>query len=136
VIFNLLLLVLFLGDDLIVGFMGEYHRRREQSETPFEAALLVCGRKGKYQLSQEVTDMLRGLKGAPVMTVGLSTHDAMTAIHNYTPKLNIHDTNRVNVAVDHYEPYIDFDELIRRTQASNSNFNEPGSISMEELRTL
>jgi BioD-like phosphotransacetylase family protein len=123
-------------DDLIVGFMGEYHRRREQSETPFEAALLVCGRKGKYQLSQEVTDMLRGLKGAPVMTVGLSTHDAMTAIHNYTPKLNIHDTNRVNVAVDHYEPYIDFDELIRRTQASNSNFNEPGSISMEELRTL
>jgi BioD-like phosphotransacetylase family protein len=86
-------------DDLIVGFMGEFQRRREKSEKPFEAALLICGRKGKYQLSTEVTDMLSSLKGAPVMVVGLSTHDAMSKIHKYTPKLNIHDKNRVGVAV-------------------------------------
>ncbi len=56
-------------DDLIVGFMGEFQRRREKNEKPFEAALLICGRKGKYQLSAEVTDMLNGLHGAPVMYV-------------------------------------------------------------------
>jgi hypothetical protein len=60
----------------------------------------------------------------------------MKMIHNYTPKLNIHDTNRVGVAVDHYEPYIDFEELLRRTTSSNSSFNEPGSPTFEELKRL
>jgi BioD-like phosphotransacetylase family protein len=53
-----------------------------------------------------------------MMVVGLSTHDAMTKISNYTPKLNIDDTNRVSVAVKHYEQYIDFDELLKRTRTS------------------
>lgn len=96
--------------------MGEYQRRRASSGEPFEAALIVCGRKGKYQLSAEVSDMLSTLEGAPVMVVKLSTHDVMKTIHNYTPKLNIHDTTRVKMAVDHYEPYIDFDALLQRTQ--------------------
>jgi hypothetical protein len=60
----------------------------------------------------------------------------MRKIHNYTPKLNIHDTNHVSVAVDHYEPYIDFDELLRRTTRGNSSFNEPGTIAFEELTHL
>ena len=77
--------------------------------------------------------MLNGLVDAPVMLVGLSTYDAMSRIHNYTPKLNIDDTNRVAAAIDHYEQYIDFDELTRRTQAGNSSFNDPGSISLDEL---
>jgi len=81
--------------------------------------------------------MLEGsTAGAPVMVVGMSTHDVMTKIHNFTPKLNIHDTNRVVVAAEHYEPHIDFDELMRRTQSGNSSFNEPGSIPLEELQRL
>jgi hypothetical protein len=110
-----------------------FQRRRETGEDPFEAALIVCGRKDKYQLSPEVTDMLHSLQGAPVMMVGFSTHDAMSKIHRYTPKLNIHDKNRVGVAVEHYEPYIDFEELLRRTTSGNSSFNEPGSISLDDL---
>lgn len=54
-------------------------------------------------------------------------------IHNFTPKLNIHDKHRVGVAINHYEPYIDFDELLRRTQATNNSFNEPGSIPFDAL---
>ena len=123
-------------DDLIVGFLGEYQRRLEMDGEPLEAALIICGRKDKYQLSEEVADMLTGLKAAPVMVVEKSTHDAMAKIHSFTPKLNIHDTNRVAVAVDHYEPYIDFDELIRRTTAGNTSFNDPGTIGLEELRRL
>ena len=89
-------------DDLIVGFLGEYQRRRDnKAEAPFEAALIVCGRKGKYQLSQEVESMLNnGTVSAPVMSVGYSTHDAMSMIHKFTPKLNIDDTNRVMVATE------------------------------------
>lgn len=105
-------------------------------DNPFQAALVICGRRGRYQLSPEVADMLTTSSGPPVMVVGLSTHDAMTKIHNFTPKLNIHDTSRVITAADHYEPYIDFDELMRRTQSSNSSFNEPGSISLDDLRRL
>ena len=123
-------------DDLIVGFLGECQRRRDKCTEPFEAALIVCGRKEKYQLSQEVADMLTGLDGAPVMVVDLSTYDAMSKIQKFTPKLNIHDTNRVSVAVDHYEPYIDFDELMRRTQSNNTSFNEPGGVSLADLRRL
>jgi dethiobiotin synthetase len=89
-------------DDLIVGFLGEYQRRRDnKTEAPFEAALVVCGRKGKYQLSHEVEGMLNnGTVSAPVMCVGYSTHDAMSMIHRFTPKLNIDDTNRVAVATE------------------------------------
>jgi hypothetical protein len=80
-----------------------------------------------------VSDMLNSLHDAPVMVVGYSTYDTMSRIHDYTPKLNIHDTSRVEAAIDHYEPYIDFDELTRRTQAGNSSFNDPGSISLYDL---
>lgn len=120
-------------DDLIVGFLGEFQRVRKASENKFEAALIICGRKGKYQLSTEVTDMLKAVQGAPVMVVDYATYDALNMIHGFTPKLNIHDTERVRVAVEHYEPYIDFDELIRRTQSGNSSFNEPGSPSFSSL---
>ena len=123
-------------DDLIVGFMGEHQRRMAMGDTSFESALLICGRRDKYQLSKEVADMLANLKGAPVMVVETTTHEATSKIGKYTPKLNIQDTNRVGVAIDHYEPYIDFDELLRRTQSSNSSFNEPGKIPFDELNRV
>lgn len=123
-------------DDLIVGFLGEYQRKRQKDEPPFEAALVICGRKKKYNLSKEVKSMLECVKGAPIMSVGLTTSQATQLIHNFTPKLNIHDTNRVGVAVDHYEKYIDFEELLRRTTSSNSSFNEPGYPKLEDLKRL
>jgi len=124
-------------DDLILGFMGECQRRRNETEKPFEAALIICGRKGKYQISPHIIDMIAGNeKTQPMMFVDTSTHQTMTKINNFTPKLNFEDTNRVNVAVNHYEPYIDFEELLRRTTSSNSSFNDPGSISFEQLKKL
>jgi dethiobiotin synthetase len=52
-------------DDLILGFMAEYQRRKAKGET-FEASLIVCGRKEKYQMIPEIRDMIVGLDGAPV----------------------------------------------------------------------
>jgi len=99
-------------DDIILGFMAEYQRNRREGERPFEAALLVCGRKDKYQIAEEVLDMFHGLNDAPIMVAPYNTHTAMAMIHDYTPKLNIDDKNRVRKAVEHYEPYIDFDRLL------------------------
>ncbi|KAI2512338.1 hypothetical protein MHU86_2000 [Fragilaria crotonensis] len=123
-------------DDLILGFLGAYQSSRKEGEKQFEAALIICGREGKYELCPEIRDIMEGNEGAPMMLVGLSTHQAMTKINNFTPKLNFNDANRVSVAVDHYEPYIDFDELLRRTTSDNSSFNDPSSISLDELRLL
>eukprot|EP00565_Helicotheca_tamesis_P004910 CAMPEP_0185739458 /NCGR_PEP_ID=MMETSP1171-20130828/35497_1 /TAXON_ID=374046 /ORGANISM="Helicotheca tamensis, Strain CCMP826" /LENGTH=450 /DNA_ID=CAMNT_0028411039 /DNA_START=118 /DNA_END=1470 /DNA_ORIENTATION=+ len=121
-------------DDIILGFMAEYQRRKKSmgAEPPLEAALIVCGRKDKYEVSDEVIDMIMGLDGAPVMIVEYSTHEAMQKIHDYTPKLNIDDKNRVMTAVEHYEPYIDFDELLRRTTSDDSSFNDRDSGRFEE----
>jgi hypothetical protein len=71
-------------DDLILGFLGAYQRHRKEGEKPFEAALIICGREGKYELCPEIRDILYGVEGAPMMLVGLSTHQAMTAINNFT----------------------------------------------------
>jgi BioD-like phosphotransacetylase family protein len=43
--------------------------------------------------------MVEGLKGAPMMLVELSTHQVMSRIATFTPKLNFEDTNRVSVAI-------------------------------------
>jgi len=101
-------------DDIILGFMAEFQRNRRMEERQFEAALLICGRRDKYEMADEVREMFEGLDGAPVMVVGYSTHEAMQMIHDFTPKLNIDDKNRVMKAVEHYEPYIDFDQLLQR----------------------
>ena len=45
--------------------MSEYQRRKAKGEA-FEAALVVCGRKEKYEMIPEVKDMVLGLDGAPV----------------------------------------------------------------------
>ncbi|CAJ1948001.1 unnamed protein product [Cylindrotheca closterium] len=125
-------------DDLIVGFLGEFQRAKTstKSDRKFEAALIVCGREGKYSYSKEVMEMIDGHPECPIMAVQKTTHEALKEIHNFTPKLNIDDTNRVQVAVNHYEPYIDFEELMRRTTSSNSSFNEPGAPSLEEIMRL
>lgn len=105
-------------DDLILAFLGEFQRRQKRpSEPPFEAALLVCG-SNTYELSEEVEAMIRDNDGdgPSIMMVEGTTHAAMTKIHNFTPKLNIDDTGRVGVAIDHYEPYIDFDQLLEQTR--------------------
>jgi len=122
-------------NDIILGFLGEYQRRRLR-EDGFESALVICGREGKYSLNSGVKDMMEGLDDVPVLYAHYSCHEALEKIHAFTPKLNIDDTSRVRSAVDHYEPYIDFEELLRRTSARNSSFDDPTSevkVSVEKM---
>lgn len=87
-------------DDLILGFLGEYQRRKSRStksnEPPFEAALIVCGRNDTCELSKEVADMIQDDDDGPsIMVVKGTTHEVMTKINKFTPKLNIEDRKSV-----------------------------------------
>lgn len=111
-------------DDIILGFLGEY-RRRKRRNISFESALVVCtgcddglGNPNKVVLSQEVVEMITdsGSSGPPVLVAaGKAPADAAKMIRTMTPKFNENDERRVSRAVSHYEPYIDFDLLLERT---------------------
>lgn len=102
-------------DDIILGFFAEFHRRKMMDE-PFEAALVVCGQRGKYSLDKVLLDMVMAQdKDVPVMVCPYTTDQAMDMIHLMTPKLNISDEERVNAATEHYEKHIDYDLLLSRT---------------------
>ena len=103
-------------EDIVLGFLLEYQRRKRVGGTPFEAALIICGRKEQYQITRELRDMIEADdEDVPILLSPLTTHHTMEAIHSFTPKLNVHDKGRVLAAVDHYEQYIDFDLLLSRT---------------------
>mmetsp|Transcript_10430 Transcript_10430/g.13224 ORF Transcript_10430/g.13224 Transcript_10430/m.13224 type:complete len:457 (-) Transcript_10430:150-1520(-) len=108
-------------DDIILGFLGEYQRRKRNG-TPSEAALIICGRTKKYNLSKELRDIIGLDEDIPVLLSPYTTHHTMEMIHSDTPKLNIDDTSRVDAAVNHYEKYIDYDMLL--SQTGNALYSE------------
>jgi hypothetical protein len=73
--------------------------------------LIVVIGAGDHPLSDYVLDILRR-GSSPVLSTRVSTDDAMSALYGYTPKLHIDDCHRVDMTVEHYEPYIDFDTLL------------------------
>jgi len=111
-------------NDIILGFLAEYSRKMAEGRD-FEGALVLCGRKPRYDIFPETKDMIKSLN-APVIHAELSTYKAMQEIQMFTPKLNIDDVSRVSRAVEHYEPYINFDLLLQRTCAdSATSFDLP-----------
>lgn len=110
---------------------------------PFEAALLICGNREKYPLSDEVrniiaavTEMDTSHEAPPVLLVNETTHRAMELLHKFTPKFNIEDKRRVEACIEHYEKYIDFDTLLRRTQDAPYECNETDGISFDQVRKI
>ena len=49
-----------------VGGRGDSSRQCAKEKGSFEAALIICGRGGKYEMSNEVKEMVLGLDCAPV----------------------------------------------------------------------
>lgn len=99
--------------DIILGFLMEY-RRTQALGKQWEAALVVCG-ADEYPLQENVLDMYLRLDAPPMLVCQDGTKLTMERIIHYTPKHNNQDKNRLEIAVDHYEPYIDFDLLLERT---------------------
>ena len=57
-----------------------------------------------------------------LMTPQLTRH-VMAGIYSFTPKLNMEDGHRVEMTVNHYQPYIDFDLLL-----DEAGSNEAGVV--------
>lgn len=106
-------------NDILLGFLMESQQRGKT----WEAAMVVTG-CGEYPISRQVMEIVTSMAAdaPPVLMVPTATHQVMEAIHSYTPKLNFEDAGRVGVAVEHYEPYINFDLLL----------SEPDGASMTE----
>lgn len=49
---------------------------------------------------------------APVMLAHMGTIEASSEISNFTAKMHIGDYERVDAAVSHYEPHINFEALL------------------------
>ena len=117
-------------EDIVLGFLAEYQRRTCRNE-PFEAALIICGRPDRFSLDPQVLDMIEQTKNAPpILRSPYTPREAMEMIHNYTPKLNMADSDRVSTTVNHYEPYIDFDLLLERTGNTPSENNVKSAAAM------
>jgi dethiobiotin synthetase len=81
----------------------------------WETAMVVTG-CDEYPISAQVLEIITNLPecAPPVLLTGPPTDVVMAGIYNHTPKLNTEDNNRVDIAVRHYEPHIDFDLLLSR----------------------
>lgn len=101
-------------NDILLGFLMDHPLRDDANES----SLIVTG-TDEYPLSSQVMDIIQGMNESdsapPVLLAPYPTNIVMDMIHSYTPKLNFEDASRAQTAVNHYEPYIDFDLLLKRT---------------------
>jgi hypothetical protein len=89
-----------------------------EKQSKGESALIVTG-MAEHPLSDQVMDIIYAMRDSPttpaILMVSDPTNVALEKISHYTPKLNFEDSHRASVAVNHYEPHIDFDLLLERS---------------------
>jgi BioD-like phosphotransacetylase family protein len=102
-------------NDILLGYLMEsVQRSRLGTHQDWETAMVVTG-CDEHPISTQVLEIVTGLPRAPpVLMTRASTDQVMLKMTGYTPKLNSSDEHRVAIAVEHYEPYIDFDLLLER----------------------
>lgn len=116
-------------EDIVLGFLAEYQRRKLAGGPPFEAALIICGKKDRYEISRELRELIEvHEEEVPILLSPWTTSHTTENIQAYTPKLNVHDKSRVIAACDHYEKYIDYDLLLSRTGNSLASTRTPQSV--------
>lgn len=93
-----------------------------KDDSNWDTAMIVTGCE-EFPISSQVFEIVTNLpESAPaVIMTNKPTDHVMHGLYNYTPKLNSEDENRVEKAVQHYEPYIDFDLLLERMEVHCDN---------------
>jgi len=124
-------------NDVLLGFMGEYQRRKNFPDGKrLEAALIVCDGN---ELDSHIIDMMDVKSDdnkPPILVVPQTAQKVMEQIYSFTPKLNINDISRVGTAIDHYESHINFDLLLQQTgntvTSSTSSTFSPGQQEVDK----
>jgi BioD-like phosphotransacetylase family protein len=121
-------------NDILLGFLMEAQQRGEG----WEAALIVTGCH-EHPLPKQTLEIVTQTENnfqPPILITPHPTNQAMECILNYTPKLNFEDGHRVDIAVQHYEPYINFDVLLDRVgYNSSSTSSDSASASSSSSST-
>jgi len=114
-------------DDLLLGFLAHHQKKlaeqggRIGDDDWAGAMVLSVGASATFPDLVEHSDDVEPLSylmrmavdtDAPVMITPLGTVDALERIKSFTAKHNVNDFSRVEAAVQHYEPQIDFDTLL------------------------
>ena len=110
-------------DDILETFLHEH-----SNDPSRESALIMCDSKRFHQ--DQLDKLAQNGKEAnnpAIMVVSTTTTGTMKELHSYTPKLNIDDFSRIDWTVDHYEPYIDFDLLLERTNNGKNRGGDHGA---------
>ena len=127
-------------NDILLGYLMESVQRHHQRELEqqhvhssatttirnittssndenWDTAMIVTG-CAEHPISQQVLEIVTNLPASapPVLMCQPPTDHVMQGLFHYTPKLNSEDGHRVEKAVQHYEPYIDFDLLLERME--------------------
>lgn len=96
----------------------------EDAHDNWDTAMIVTGCE-EHPISTQVLEIVTNLPDSapPVIMTNKPTDAVMQGLYHFTPKLNNEDGNRVDKAVEHYEPYIDFDLLLDRIEITDQNGN-------------
>jgi len=97
--------------DIILGFLAHYQKESIRNQT-FKGALILSGTPERGYSPAEYVKSIGAAYKAPLLFAGVPTYAVMDQLRGFTPKLHIDDKHRVQHAIDHYEPYIDFDKLL------------------------
>ncbi|KAL1503498.1 hypothetical protein AB1Y20_011979 [Prymnesium parvum] len=116
-------------DDLLLGFLAHHQKKMKQQENEIHGAdmwagaiVLSIGASRNFPDLEFVADDHQPLSylvkmavdtDAPVLITNKGTVDALECIKSFTAKHNITDRVRITAAIEHYEPQIDFDLMLR-----------------------
>ena len=90
----------------------------------WDTAMIVTGCE-EHPISSQVLEIVTNLPDSapPVIMTNKPTDAVMQGLYDFTPKLNNEDGNRVDKAVEHYEPYINFELLLDRVEIADQSCN-------------
>jgi len=97
--------------DIVLGFLSHKEAHYDHWGGSWRSGMILAGEQPKYAPSDSIMKAI-SLQSQPIICSGKSTYETMLAISNYTAKLNPTDINRTIAAIDHYEDYINFDEIL------------------------
>lgn len=117
-------------DDLLLGFLAHHQNKMMEQDgcvsgpTDWAGAMILSigASKAFPDLDEGFPDDREPLEyllnmakttDAPVLITELGTVDALERVRSFTAKHTISDQVRVRAAIEHYEPQIDFDVLLR-----------------------
>jgi dethiobiotin synthetase len=97
--------------DILLAFIAHGAVHAERWGAPWRAGLILAGEMPRHSLPDSMLAALNN-QTSPILHANRSTYDAMVMLTNYTAKLSALDSSRTTAAIEHYEPHINFDQLL------------------------